>query len=245
MKPAFLFLLVKHLMFDNNHYLCKHQTFTMAKSIKLADKVIFELQKEISLGKYKTGELIPPEPVLMEQFGVGRSTIREAIKTLSNAGILKVQQGAGTFVCEPPANTESLDQRLRRAAQNEVKDVRSLLEVEIVHLAVQQRQPEDLSNMKKALEERWQAILNNAYNDCADADIRFHRAIALASHNSVLADLYQTFTAIIRESFQLRELDVQVFKNTHELHVMLLKAIEQQQAAKAVKAVKQILANNF
>jgi DNA-binding FadR family transcriptional regulator len=217
----------------------------MAKSIKLADKVIHELQKEISLGKYKTGELIPPEPVLMEQFGVGRSTIREAIKTLSNAGMLKVQQGAGTFVCLPPASTEPLDQRLRRAAQQEVNDVRSLLEVEIVQLATQNRQSEDLSDMRIALQERWQAIINNSYNDCADADIRFHKAIALASHNSVLADLYQTFTAIIRESFQQRNAEVQTFKNTHELHVALLKAIEQQQVAKAVKTVKLILENNF
>ena len=233
-------------MFRFMYYLCKHQTFTiMTKSIKLADKVIFELQKEISLGKYKTGELIPPEPVLMEEFGVGRSTIREAIKTLSNAGILKVQQGAGTFVCEPPTNTEPLEKRLRRAAQQEVKDVRSLLEVEIVQLAVQHRQPDDLTEIHTALEERWQAINNNSYNDCSEADIRFHKAIALASHNSVLADLYQTFTAIIRESFQLRELDVQVFKRTHELHATLLKAIEQQQASKAVRTVKLILENNF
>lgn len=213
--------------------------------MKLADKVILELQKEISLGRYKTGELIPPEPVLMEQYGVGRSTIREAIKTLSNAGILKVQQGAGTFVCAPPAATEPLDQRLRRAAQQEVNDVRSLLEVEIVQLAVQHRQESDISDMRQAIQERWQAILNNSYDDCADADIRFHKAVALASHNSVLADLYQTFTSIIRESFQKRELNVQVFQNTHELHVTLLKAIEQQQSSKAVKTVRLILENNF
>jgi DNA-binding FadR family transcriptional regulator len=217
----------------------------MVKQIKLADKVILELQREISLGKYKTGDLIPPEPVLMEQFGVGRSTIREAIKTLSNAGILKVQQGAGTFVCEPPVTTEPLDQRLRRAAQQEVNDVRSLLEIEIVQLAVKHRQSEDLLDMRLALEQRWQAITNNSYNDCADADIRFHKAIALASHNSVLADLYQTFTNVIRESFQKRRPDVQVFQHTHELHVSLLRAIEQQQAVKAVKIVKLILGNNF
>lgn len=227
-------------------YLCKHQMFTvMANTIKLADKVIFELQREISLGKYKTGELIPPEPVLMEQFGVGRSTIREAIKTLSNSGILRVQQGAGTFVCAPPATAEPLDQRLRRAAQKEVNDVRSLLEAEIVQLAAQHREEKDLSAMRAALEARWQAISNNSYSDCADADIRFHKAVALASHNSVLADLYQTFTNIIRESFQLRQMDVQVFKQTHDLHVQLLKAIAQQQAAKAVKTVKLILENNF
>jgi DNA-binding FadR family transcriptional regulator len=216
---------------------------SMAKSIKLADRVIAELQQEISLGRYKVGEIIPPEPVLMEQFGVGRSTIREAIKTLSNAGVLRVQQGAGTFVCEP--QTEPLDQRLRRAAIQEVNDVRSLLEVEIVQLAARHRREDDLEMMHAAIKDRWKAIENDDYSSCADADIQFHKAVAQASHNSVLADLYQTFTTIIRDSFQQREINVQVFKNTHELHVELLLAIEKQDATKAATTVRLILRNNF
>ena len=225
----------------------KHQTFkTMTKPIKLADKVIFELQKEISLGKYKVGELIPPEPVLMEQFGVGRSTIREAIKTLSNAGVLKVQQGAGTFVCAPAEETESLDQRLRRAALQEVNHVRQLLEVEIVQLAVSHRTPADLETMDSLLQERWEAIVTDNYEACADADIRFHKAVAGASHNSVLADLYQTFSNAIMRTFQQREKPhVSQFQRTHALHVQLAEAIRTQQAELAIKIVRAILENNF
>ncbi|SHN22758.1 FadR/GntR family transcriptional regulator [Chitinophaga sp. CF418] len=218
----------------------------MAKAIKLADQVIYSLQQDISLGKYKPGELIPPEPVLMEQFGVGRSTIREAIKTLSNAGILKVQQGAGTFVCEPRTSAEPLDQRLRRAAMQEVNHVRQLLEVEIVQLAVQHRRQEDLDTLQSLLEERWQAITADNYDACADADIRFHKAVATASHNSVLADLYQTFTSVIMDGFRQREKPhVSQFQQTHDLHVQLAAAIAQQQSDKAIQTVKAILENNF
>jgi DNA-binding FadR family transcriptional regulator len=218
----------------------------MAKSIKLADQVIYDLQRDISLGKYKVGTLIPPEPVLMEQFGVGRSTIREAIKTLSNAGILKVQQGAGTFVCDPKASAEPLEQRLRRAGHQEVNHVRQLLEVEIVQLAATHRNQEDLDTMQACLTERWQAITDNDYNACADADIRFHKAVAIASHNSVLADLYETFTAVILESFQQREQPhVEQFRHTHTLHLQLQAAIVQQQADEAIKTVRSILENNF
>lgn len=217
----------------------------MAKTIKLADQVIYSLQKEISLGKYKPGDIIPPEPVLMEQFGVGRSTIREAIKTLANAGILKVQQGAGTFVCDLKT-TEPLDQRLRRAAQQEVNHVRQLLEVEIVQLAAQHREQDDIDTMQALLEERWQAILTNNYDACADADIRFHRAIAAASHNSVLADLYQTFTTVILDGFQQREKPhVSQFQRTHDLHIRLTDAIALQESETAISTVKAILKNNF
>lgn len=218
----------------------------MAQAIKLADKVIYQLQQDISLGKYKPGELIPPEPVLMELFGVGRSTIREAIKTLSNAGILRVQQGAGTFVCAGSDNAEPLDQRLRRAARREVNQVRSLLEIEIVQLATAYREEADIVQIREALEQRWQAIQAAAYEDAADADIRFHKAIAQASHNSVLADLYHTFTTVIRESFSQREKPhVQQFSQTHQLHADLLQAIIAQNATVAMGIVKQILETNF
>ena len=212
----------------------------MAKE-KLADKVISELQRDISLGKYKPGDLIPPEPLLMELFGVGRSTIREAIKTLSNAGILKVQQGQGTTVASL-ALAEPLDQRLRRAARMEVNHVRALLEIDIVQLAAANRDEHDLQTMQACLNERWQAIAEDKYEACADADIRFHKAVAQASHNSVLADLYHTFTTVIRESFQQREHPhVQQFKHTHQLHGELLLAITQQQSETAESTVRKIL----
>lgn len=217
----------------------------MANAIKLADKVIYQLQQDISLGKYKPGELIPPEPVLMELFQVGRSTIREAIKTLSNAGILRVQQGAGTFVCNIE-NNEPLDQRLRRAARLEVNQVRSLLEIEIAKLAAQFRDEQDLDHISAALADRSLAIQSAHYEAAADADIRFHKSIALASHNSVLADLYQTFTTVIRESFSQREKPhVKQFQQTHQLHADLLTAIKNQDAAAATKVVTQILETNF
>lgn len=217
----------------------------MANVVKLADKVIYQLQQDISLGKYKPGELIPPEPVLMELFNVGRSTIREAIKTLSNAGILRVQQGAGTFVCSIE-NNEPLDKRLRRAARLEVNQVRSLLEIEIAKLASQFRDEQDLDTITAALTDRSQAIQSEDYEAAADADIRFHKSIALASHNSVLADLYQTFTSVIRESFSQREKPhVQQFQQTHELHADLLMAIKNRDAVGAARIVTQILETNF
>ncbi|HEY8971874.1 MAG TPA: GntR family transcriptional regulator, partial [Puia sp.] len=64
----------------------------------LADAVVSRLQQQLSLGEYQPGEKLPSEPELMEQFGVGRSTIREAIRILANLGLLSVRQGSGTFV---------------------------------------------------------------------------------------------------------------------------------------------------
>ncbi|MDO7744346.1 MAG: GntR family transcriptional regulator, partial [Pedobacter sp.] len=63
----------------------------MDKKEKLSDKVIIAIKNDIAGGRLKKGQKIPAEPELMELYQVGRSTIREAIKTLAISGILKVQ----------------------------------------------------------------------------------------------------------------------------------------------------------
>src|SRR5580698_3927854 len=86
-------------------YLCsKSSDDTMKKTTNplprhsLADAVVGRLQQQLSLGIYQPGEKLPSEPELMVQFGVGRSTIREAVRILSNTGLLTVRQGSGTIV---------------------------------------------------------------------------------------------------------------------------------------------------
>jgi DNA-binding FadR family transcriptional regulator len=215
------------------------------KPSKLADQVILRLQKEITSGKFKEGDKIPAEPELMERYNVGRSTIREAIKTLANIGVLYVQQGSGTFVTSGKNLSEPLGQRLRRAEVNEVNEVRTLLEQEIIRLAVTNRKAKDIKTMQQALTARGKAIDAGDYETCKEADINFHTAIAKASGNSVLADLYETFTHSIRSFFHHRDVDgdINVFAGTTKLHEQLFAAIESQNEKKALSINSQILAN--
>lgn len=218
----------------------------MAKREKLADQVIAKLQERISMGKWKKGDKIPAEPELMEQFKVGRSTIREAIKTMANAGVLHVQQGSGTFVNEMVQSAESLEQRLRRARQEELNQVRVLLEYEIIRLAVTHRTQKNIRDMKHALDARIKAIDAKDYTASIDADIVFHTTLATASHNSVLADLYASFTHVLRNSFQQRDAgSVVQFRKTHALHERLLQAIADKRESVAIECLDALLQNNL
>ena len=64
----------------------------------LADEVSEQIQKRIALGEMSVGSKLPTEKELSDMYGVGRSTIREAVSVLSNIGLLRVMQGKGTFV---------------------------------------------------------------------------------------------------------------------------------------------------
>ena len=96
----------------------------------LAQEVAERLIEGISNDEYAIGEKLPIESELMKIYGVGRSSIREAIKILSIQGILNVQQGVGTFVVSKNAH-ESLESQMNKAQIEEVQEVRSLLDSKI------------------------------------------------------------------------------------------------------------------
>ena len=211
-------------------------------AIKLYTKIVDRLQEDINSGKFKPGEKIPPEPELMKLYGVGRSTIREAIKTLAMSGILKVQQGSGTVV---NTNLEglSIEQRLRRADLGDINAVRGLLEKEIVRLAAENRSDEHLAIIRESLEARRKALLAEDLARTMEADIAYHMGIARASGNSVLADLYYHFTLILRDLFSTRGTrGISRFAMNHYLHEELLQAIGQRDAGRAGEVLAAILA---
>ncbi|MDN5285201.1 MAG: transcriptional regulator [Mucilaginibacter sp.] len=212
---------------------------------KLSDKVSARIREDVLNEKYKAGEKIPSEPELMKIYEVGRSTIREAIKSLAMSGILKVQQGAGTFI-NAGFPIQTIDQRLRNADFDEINAVRKLLEEEIVKLAVENHTPSHLEEIEKQLVTRRQAIMNEDHVACTNADIAFHTAIARASLNNVLADLYQNFTHTIRSFFSKRELQGTLhFAISHHLHEDLFKAIKAKRKEQALRIIKTILDNNY
>ncbi len=217
----------------------------MKSTLKLYDKIVARIRDDISQGIYRVGEKIPAEPELMKSYGVGRSTIREAIKTLSISGILKVQQGSGTFVNEVNQGL-NIEQRLQYAHFDEVSAVRSLLEKEIVRLAAQNHTDEDLQEIEKALMDRKEAIKVEDHKACADADIAFHKAIARASGNNVLLELYNSFTLIIRNFFSARDVQsLAHFAMNHHLHEELFKAIKTRKAKQSLQALENILSNSY
>ena len=215
----------------------------MKQEIKLFEQVSTKIRTDIKEGRFKVGEKIPSEPALMELYSVGRSTIREAIKSLNLSGILTVQQGFGTKVNAIP--TEPIEQRLRNSDFEEINQVRALLEQEIVRLATQNRTESDLVKIKEALESRKRAIEQELRTECTNADIEFHLAIARASCNRVLTDLYESFTFIIRDFFAKRAPSgIMHFALSHHLHQALFDAIREGNIESASAITTTILNNN-
>ncbi|MDO5416434.1 MAG: FadR/GntR family transcriptional regulator, partial [Lachnospiraceae bacterium] len=157
----------------------------------LGQQIEDELMNYILKEPVAVGQKIPNEFELGEKFGVGRSTIREAVKGLVSKGILEVRRGAGTYV----VNTCSLEEDplgLRKFGDKytlalELLDVRLMLEPEIAALAAERATPEDVEMLERLCGEV-EALYREGENHIRK-DIEFHTWIARCSKNRVVETL--------------------------------------------------------
>ncbi|WP_240965792.1 FadR/GntR family transcriptional regulator [Pseudoflavitalea sp. G-6-1-2] len=203
------------------------------KRQSLADEVAVLLEQQISQGLFKTGDQLPTEPELMESFGVGRSSIREAVKILVNKGMVKVQQGVGMFILSTEPS-EPLSNRLQRAHFEDLNEVRLLLEVKIAEKAAINRTAKDVTRIKGFLKDRARYATENNKEACIQADINFHSAIADASGNPIIVDLYKTIATHLKQAFMERYKDTSGFMLSQQLHEDLLQAIADKNPARAL-----------
>ncbi|MER7350871.1 FCD domain-containing protein [Streptomyces aurantiacus] len=163
----------------------------------LVEQATERLREQITAGHWPVGSKLPGETTLAKELGVGRSTVREALRALAGAGLVQARQGAGVFVtATEPA--EDWPARLRRAAIGDVYEVRMLVEVQAARLAAARRTPEDVRAMHAALTAR-RAAAPAADAAFIDADIALHASVVAAAHNPVLTDLFGEFVPALRE----------------------------------------------
>lgn len=207
----------------------------------LAEVVANQLSSHIQSGHYAVNQKLPTEPELMKQFGVGRSTIREAVRMLANSGLLRVQQGVGTFIKEYSSGNETLNQRLKRAKSKDIDEIRQMIEVKIAQKAALNRSEAHLDIIEGFLKQRFEASHAGLLEECITADINFHVSIARASGNEILADMYQAFSSHLKSWFLQVHPDTTTFIETNELHALLFQSIKEGDAAKALHYANSIL----
>lgn len=204
----------------------------------LAEEVAGRLSKQINEGKLKDGEKLPTEPELMKLFGVGRSTVREAVRMLVNMGLVSVQQGRGTFVNCSGESRESFSNRLKRADIRELREVRDILESSVAKLAALRRTDADVEIMKRYLRERRETSENGDVERCIIADIAFHKSLAYATHNEILTELYNGMTVYLSAGFQYIYKGTSRLLATQAIHEEMLHYVEMRDTENAMRIAK-------
>lgn len=177
----------------------------------LIEQVIAALRARITDGTWAVGTRIPTEPELVELSGAGRNTVREAVQSLVHSGLLERRQGSGTYVVSDKEIATALGRQMAGARQHDVIEVRLALEVAAARFAAVRRTQSELDTMRALMAARATARDAGHISLMVSRDLELHRAIAIASHNPVLADLYDNLIEALAENIR--------FNFVHPAHV--------------------------
>ncbi len=166
-------------------------------------EVARQLQEHI-VGELKPGDMLPPERELVQQFGVSRSSIRDAIRRLEAVGLLEPKQGVGTVVRDGSSElvstpvTNFLMQK--RKAIRELLDVRMIIEPALAWRAAIHAKADQIAEMEAILTRQQEKLLRD--EPAIEEDSAFHFAIAQAADNSVMLKLVSVLMDLLREMRQ-------------------------------------------
>jgi GntR family transcriptional regulator, transcriptional repressor for pyruvate dehydrogenase complex len=174
---------------------------TIAAS-RLYEQIVEQIEKSIVGGEIKPGDQLPPERELAQRFGVSRTAVREAVKALSEKGLVEALPGRGTFVTNSRSQTirQSLDRMIRVNQLEGVEhliEVREILEPEIAARAAAHADEKDIAAMREAFAAMEQA--GEQADAYIEADLDFHLALAEAAHNPLILALIDSIVVLLRE----------------------------------------------
>lgn len=196
-----------------------------------ARDTVRRLQHDITVGRWPVNAKIPPEAELAAEFGVGRSTIREAVRSLAHLGMLEPLPGRGTFVRSHSPVSGLLAEFAAQHSVADLLDVRRALEVQAAAAAAQNPTEEGLAALRAA-HEADVAGLGSAERGKSPGE--FHALLVELSDNRLLIELYASVMSALRASMRKGALASEQDAPTRQSqHAALLAAITAKNSAAA------------
>ena len=231
--------------------LAKKPAYHTVRASRLFEQIVQQVEESILNGQLKPGDQLPAERDLAQRFGVSRTAVREAVKTLREKGLVEAYSGRGTFVTNSTSQAirQSLDLMIRINRQDgaaHLAELRQVLEPEIAALAAPRIEEQLLSTMREAV-----ATMDRKLRDpdaYVEADLDFHLALAEAVGNPLILSLLDSIVGLLREQ-RSRIFKVKGGPERGQFHhKRILAAIEKRDAAKAREAMrahlKQVLSDS-
>ncbi len=209
------------------------------RSTLVAD-ITQELRQMILTGKVQPGEFLPSRKDLAAQFGVGLSTVHEAIQALTAVGMVESHPGKGTWMRDDALDTlihpAVVKARLGELNARQVYEARFVIEVALTGFAVQRATPEDMERIWEALKAMEAAVENEGA--FVEADLAFHLSVAKAGHNDLLEQFYHLTRKLLSEVITEMVRLPKVRDESIRLQKAIAEAIEQRDLHEARQAAR-------
>jgi DNA-binding FadR family transcriptional regulator len=219
----------------------KHAASSVVRNVH--GHTLHALGEAIVAGRHPVGSSIPPEPQLCEAFGVSRTVVREAIKSLVAKGMLSTGPKVGTRVLpaeqwnwfDPDLVAWQSKAGLSREFLRDLQELRRVVEPAAVRLAAERATAADIAAIEDAFAGMKAAIEQGG--DYVTHDLRFHQGLLRACHNRMMVQMSKAIGALLRTSFEISTSKPDGPRESLPLHRAVLDAVVARQPAKAEKAI--------
>lgn len=217
----------------------------------VVQQVIDRLTEAMITKKLRPGDRIPTEIELAETFGVGRNSIREAIKILVYLGVLEIKRADGTFVCSGFSDS-MIDPMLygiildNDDSYNSLKELRELMEVGVVRLAIQKCNEKDVTELHKRYQEFEKSVNKENYDiqEVFEADNNFHEMVSNMGKNP-LVDKINSVVRVLTHSMRLKTVTTMMHNGEQEQLVKVHQDIYEIIARKEESNINDVIRKSY
>lgn len=221
--------------------------YSSIQPTRLYEKIVDQIQNLFMEGKLRPGDKLPPERELAEMFGVSRTAVRDAVNTLREKGLVQVVSGKGTFITDITVNSselvrDSLGLIVKADLDTglaELVRVRAIMEPEIAAIAAEMATAADIQVMEQAVAQM-DTILAETELDVerfVEADLKFHLALAAATHITLVSVLLRPVVDLFREQLMAMGPIAGAQERGQYHHHRILEAVQQRDPAAARQAM--------
>jgi GntR family transcriptional regulator, transcriptional repressor for pyruvate dehydrogenase complex len=210
---------------------------------KASDVLADELRERILRGEFPEGTALPPERELVTRTRMSRTTVREALRILEVQGLVRIKTGraGGAFVQRPGqesiASSVSLLIRGRHIRMKALLETREAIEPACAQLAATYRTDSDVETLERANDAI--SVDTGSLADFLQANVDWHIAVAVASHNELLTGFMSSLSRAIYASTDNKGfIDADVRRATLQAHRRITEAIRDQDPEAAVRRMK-------
>ena len=217
--------------------------FECAKTRKVSQNIVDQIRKAIFNGTLKPGDKLPSDKELMDNFGVSRGSLREALRSLEVLGLLEIRKGAlgGAFVTE--VKTEKAKEGFsnffvfQNLSLENLFDTRRILESHIAEQAAANITDEDLKQLETILNDTRKALQNERQLNYRGKEVNFHLAIANATKNPLLIFLLDVVEHLLLDAKAILNPGRDFSRNVLKAHERIYKALAARDATRAKSAI--------
>lgn len=182
--------------------------FKAIRSARAFEEIAAQIRNELAEGRLKVGSRLPSERALSEQFHVSRNTLREALRSLEHAGVIRLQKGAsgGAFICEGTGEvivTGMLDMyHMGSIAPAQLTEARIWLESIVVREACKRATADDIEALNRNIDEAEEAAAQGDFSRRSEVNLDFHRILARICGNPIMVIVMDGVLSVLRHYIQ-------------------------------------------